>query len=123
MDPTACYMIILEAITDHDYARAREYALILKSWLEAGGFFPKGFEPNDICDTLGRILRPACSASALRFQFTRITCNHCDGGADIETLPEAIDEGWYKIDVTVDVPGISHIGTCPACRAKQNEDC
>lgn len=31
MDPTACYLILLESIAEHDYAKAREYALILKN--------------------------------------------------------------------------------------------
>lgn len=123
MDPTACYLIILEAFRDRDYARAREYALILRSWLEAGGFYPQGFKVTEVQDLVGRILRPACNAPALRFPFARIICDHCDTGADIETLPDAIDAGWYKIDLTVDLPGTSHIGTCPDCRRKQEEDC
>ena len=123
MDPTACYLIILETFREHNYARAREYALILKTWLEAGGFYPSGFKVVEVHDMLGRILRPACNAPALRFPFARIICNHCDAGTEIETLPDAIDTGWYKIDITVDLPGISHIGTCPVCRKKQEEDC
>lgn len=122
MDPTACYMIILEAIRARDYERAREYCLILRNWLEAGGFYPFGFRVMEVHDMLGQILRPACSASALRFPFSRIACVHCDAGEDIESLPDAIDAGWYKIDVTVDLPGITHAGTCPKCRSKQEED-
>lgn len=122
MDPTACYIILLEAVREHDYAKAREYALILKNWLEGGGFFPKGYEATEVLETIGRILRPACSASALRFSFQRLTCMHCDAGTEIDSLEEAIDEGWCKIEPTADVPNASHIGLCPECRRKQDDD-
>lgn len=122
MDPTTCYVIILEAIAAHDYARAREYALILKNWLESGGFYPKGYDVPDILETIGRILRPACSASSLRFPFGSIVCMFCDAGPDIEQLQQAIEEAWFKIEPTVDVAGATHVGVCPACRRKQEED-
>jgi hypothetical protein len=122
MDPNACYLIILEATREHDYAKAREYALILKHWLEGGGFYPKEHEPSEVVETLGRILRPACSASALRFAFRRMSCIHCDAGQDIDSLEDAIDEGWYKIEPTVDMQNTTHIGLCPECRRKQDDD-
>jgi hypothetical protein len=122
MDPTACYMILLEAIAERDYARAREYALILKNWLEGGGFYPKGYEVTDILETMNRVLRPARSASSLRFPFGSIVCMFCDAGSEIESLQQAIDEGWIKIDPTVDIPGATHAGVCPACRQKQDGD-
>lgn len=122
MDPTTCYITILEANREYDYARAREYALILKAWLESGGFYPKGFEVNEILDTLGRILRPACRPAALRFPFVNIQCFHCDGGKDVESLEQAIDEGWIKIDPETELPNFSHIGLCPECRRREDED-
>lgn len=122
MDPNACYLIILDAIAVHDYAKAREYALILKHWLEAGGFYPQGHDVAVIVGTLGQVLRPACSASALRFPFSRLACRYCDAGQDIESLEQAIDEGWIKIDPEVDLPHITHVGLCPDCRRKQDDD-
>ena len=115
-------MTILEAIHEYDYQRAREYALILKGWLEYGGFYPRGFEVNDILDTLGRLLRPACQPSALRFPFRGIACIHCDAGSDIDSLQEAIDQGWTRIDPEVDNAHITHSGLCPECRVKQYQD-
>ena len=122
MDPNTCYMILLEAIAEHDYAKAREYALILKDWLEGGGFYPKGYEAACVLDTIGRVLRPACSASALRFPFQNLACNYCDAGQEIESLEQAIDEGWIKIEPTIDVPNATHVGLCPECRCKQDDD-
>ena len=122
MDPTTCYITIIEAIHQHDYARAKEYALILKDWLESGGFYPKGFNVNEIFDTLGRILRPACRPAALRFPFLSIECMHCDAGKDIESLQQAIDSGWIKIDPETELPNITHIGLCPECRKIEDDD-
>jgi hypothetical protein len=122
MDPTTYYITILEAIREHDYQRAREYALILRGWLESGGFYPRDFAANNILETLGRLLRPACNPSSLRFSFSGLVCIHCDAGADIDSLEEAIDQGWTKIDPEVDVPNAPHCGLCPACRIKQYQD-
>ena len=122
MDPNACYLIILDAIRSYDYAKAREYALILRHWLEGGGFYPKSFESSEVLETIGRTLRPACSASALRFPFENLICIHCDAGPSIDSLEDAIDEGWCKIEPTVDMPNTTHIGLCPECRQKQDDD-
>lgn len=60
MDPNACFTILLDAIRKHDYAKAHEYALILKHWLEGGGFYPKGYEAREVLETIGRTLRLQC---------------------------------------------------------------
>ena len=122
MDPTTCYITILEATREHDWARAREYALILKGWLESGGFYPKGYEVNEILILLGRILRPACRPTSLTYPFTNIQCTYCDAGDDIASLEQAVDEGWAGIDFAVDYPHPSHIGTCSDCRRLEDEE-
>jgi hypothetical protein len=122
MDPTTCYMTILEATREHDWARAREYALILKGWLESGGFYPKGYEVNEIRDTLERILRPACRPDSLQFPFNSIQCFHCDAGKDIDDLEDAIDLGWIKIEPEMELANYSHIGLCPECRRIEEDD-
>lgn len=122
MDPTTCYLTIVEALAAHDYARARECALILKASLESGGFYPKGFEVNHILDTLGRAMRPVCRPSALRFPFSSIVCTSCDAGQNIESLEQAIKEGWTQIDPEVDLLNATHIGLCPECRIIEDDD-
>lgn len=122
MDPTTCYRNILDAIRSHHYQRAREYALILQNWLSSGGFPPQGYDFGEVTATLGRILRPACNASALRFPFVSITCAYCDAGQDIESLEQAIDEGWTRIDPEVDIPTATHIGVCHQCRCADDDE-
>ena len=122
MDPNTCYNTIVEAIREHDYARAREYALILRGWLESGGFHPKGYDVNEVLDCIGRILRPACKPSALRFPFLSIVCIYCDAGQEIGDLEQAVDGGWTQIDPEVDLPNATHIGLCPECRRLNDED-
>jgi hypothetical protein len=122
MDPTTCYQIILDAIKNHDYAKAREYATILKNWLESGGFIPQGFTFNEVTETIGRVLRPACNAAALRFPFLNLACMHCDAGDEVEGLEQAIDSGWTRIDPDVDSHSVTHVGLCPECRRLADED-
>ena len=43
MDPNATYKMMVESLLDYDLPKASEYALILKEWIDKGGF-----EPNPI---------------------------------------------------------------------------
>lgn len=121
MDPATCYLTILDALREHDYARAREYALILKAWLEGGGFFPKGATSHEVYSLLGRTLRPACSCSSLRFPFQAIRCTHCNALSGNANLQDAIDAGWFQIDIEPDAIHVSHAGMCPRCREHDDQ--
>ncbi len=93
MDPTICYITILDSIRDHDYALAREHDMFLKGWLDSGGFRPTGFEGNDVQIVLARVLRPVYLPASLSFPFRSIQCSYCDAGDIITGLKQAIEEG------------------------------
>lgn len=113
---------MIEAARDHDYAMAREYALILKNWLESGGFYPIGHHATTVMDAMARVLRPGCTANALRFPMERLACRICDAGDALLSLGDAIESGWTGIDFAPDYPHASHIGLCPECRKGQDEE-
>ncbi len=120
MDPTTCYLTILEALRNHDYSRAREYALILKEWLGGGGFYPKGFDAANMHSVLEKALRPACSSNALRFPMLAIVCKTCGAISGNQSLMDAIDAGWTAIDIKPDDKRISHMGICVNCRRDED---
>jgi hypothetical protein len=123
MDPSICYLTILEAIREHDYARAREYALILQGWIDSGGFLPNGFDPGEVQSTIADLLCPACEPGALERPFLSLQCMHCDAGDDVSSLTDAIDDGWTSIESTVrDSTWTSHLGLCPDCRHARDEN-
>ncbi|APZ93423.1 hypothetical protein [Fuerstiella marisgermanici] len=122
MDPTSCYQIILELIETHDYPEARTYAVILHNWLTNRGFYPDGYELERVDHVLAALLKPACAPNAIRTRFQSITCYDCDAGQDISSVKQAIDEGWTEIVGDEDLTATSHLGTCPICRMRQDQE-
>ena len=57
MDPTTCYLEMLQAEIDNDLVTARERAEALRNWLQKGGFYPVGFPPSEVETSLTNILR------------------------------------------------------------------
>ena len=121
MDPTTCYQSMIAAKKCGDYATAREYALILQAWLDRGGFYPRGIDRTKIDEQLRKLLRPACVPQTLCTVFGQLACIICDAGDEIDTVDDAILKGWTKIQPVDDFSG-RHLGLCPECRRKQDED-
>jgi hypothetical protein len=59
MDPTQCYLEMMDAIRDGELATARERALALRDWLERGGFYPANFGDAEVRSKLADVLRQA----------------------------------------------------------------
>ena len=121
MDPTRCYLLILEHLETLDYAEARTYAGILHNLLEKRGFYPEGYQPERVDAVLEELLKPACAPSAIRVTFRSLTCYDCDVGQDIVSLQQAIDDGWTELVGHESLTAISHRGICPACRMQQSQ--
>ena len=122
MDSTSCYLIILERIETHDYTDARTYAVILHNWLTHRGFYPNGYEPERVDHVLEELLKPACAPNAIRTRFQSITCYECDAGQHLASIRQAVDEGWTEIIGGEDLTVTSHLGTCPICRIRQDQE-
>lgn len=122
MDPTTCYQMILEYIETHDYTEARIYAAILQNWLANRGFYPDGYPPERVDEVLEQLLKPACAPNAIRTPFRSIVCYDCNTGQHLKSLKEAIDEGWTDIVGDKDLTASSHLGTCPTCRMREDQE-
>ena len=60
MDPTACYLALLDAEEDNDLDAAREHAIALRDWLRMGGFLPAGYTSHEVNMVIAcAILSPA----------------------------------------------------------------
>ena len=57
MDPTACFLEIIEAMTAGDFESARTSAAALREWLEKGGFYPPDYDRNEVDAYLRGVLR------------------------------------------------------------------
>jgi hypothetical protein len=57
MDPTQCYLEMLTAMNERDFATARERALALHDWLNKGGFSPPNYSPVEVRAYLASVLR------------------------------------------------------------------
>ena len=97
MDPTTCYQTMIAAKRSGDYATAREYALILRAWLDRGGFYPRGIDRIKVDEQIRTLLKPACVPQALCATFGSLACIFCDAGDEIDSVNEAIEAGWTKI--------------------------
>jgi hypothetical protein len=104
-----------------NYAAAREYALILQAWLRKGGFNPKSIAPEEVDATITQILKPAFLPESLSAIFGSLACVFCDAGDEIQSIEEAIQSGWTKIQPVNDMAGTTHLGLCPECRRNQDE--
>lgn len=56
MDPTRCYLDLLEAFNEGDQERAHELATALREWLKKGGAMPTGVLPGPVHRLIGRVL-------------------------------------------------------------------
>ena len=122
MDPTTCYQTMIAAKRSGDYATAREYALILRAWIDRGGFYPRSIDQDEVDVQIRKLLKPACLPQALCAIFGSLACIFCDAGEDIASVEEAIEDGWTKIQPVNDFAGTTHLGLCPICRRGQDED-
>ena len=57
MDPTACYLEIIEAMNSGDLESAKEKAIDLSEWLLKGGFYPLNELPTEVDAYLRGVLR------------------------------------------------------------------
>lgn len=57
MDPTQCYLEMLDAMPNVDLAVARERALALREWLDRGGFYPQTHSRATVHSNLADVLR------------------------------------------------------------------
>lgn len=48
-----------------------------------------------------------------------LVCALCDAGGDIETLDQALEEGWSDISYEPDMPMANFLGLCPDCRREE----
>lgn len=122
MDPTTCFLTILDHIRTHDYSEARTNAAILQAWLNNRGFYPEGHTPERVDHVLAELLKPACAPNAIRTRFQSLTCYECDAGEHIASLKQAVDEGWTEIVGDDDLTVTSHLGTCPTCRMEEDQE-
>lgn len=97
MDPNTCYQLMIAAKRSGKYSTAREYALILRVWLDRGGFYPRSLNRNDVDEEIRQLLKPACLPATLSAVFGSLACVFCDAGNEIQSVEEAIEAGWTKI--------------------------
>lgn len=113
---------MIDAKHSGKYATAREYALILRTWLDRDGFYPRNIDPNDVDEHIRQILKPACLPETLSAIFGSLACAFCDAGDEIQSVEEAIEAGWTKIQPVNNMAGTTHLAICPECRRNQDED-
>ena len=56
MDPTACYRLLVEALDAGEWDEAENHAMNLGVWINNGGFWPEGTEPDVVASTMQRAL-------------------------------------------------------------------
>ncbi|MCC7422087.1 MAG: hypothetical protein IT428_17550, partial [Planctomycetaceae bacterium] len=72
MDPTRCYLDLLEAFNKGDRERAHELATALREWLQNGVFMPIGIPPGPVRRLIGRVLDedpPLCGRGSIVERF------------------------------------------------------
>ncbi len=57
MDPTQCFLEMIDAMRDGDMTIARERAEALHGWLESGGFYPQNHAETEVRGHLANVLR------------------------------------------------------------------
>jgi hypothetical protein len=57
MDPTQCYLEMMNAMRDGDFVAARERALALRDWLDRGGFYPPKYSTTEVRSYLANVLQ------------------------------------------------------------------
>jgi hypothetical protein len=62
MDPTQCYLEMMEAMRDGDLTTAHGRALALRDWLERGGFYPPEYNPSEIRTSITDVLRQSAES-------------------------------------------------------------
>ncbi len=47
-----------------------------------------------------------------------LTCEECDGGMEIGSYEEAVEQGWTGIEYTPEQMLANFLGLCPECRQR-----
>lgn len=65
MDPTRCYLDVLEDLNAEEYEAALERALTLARWLRRGGYYPEGFLSAEVDALLRETIRETAKMVAM----------------------------------------------------------
>lgn len=57
MDPTQCYLEMLNSMNDGDLTTARQLAVALSEWLAKGGFHPENYPPDEVEASMMHVFR------------------------------------------------------------------
>ena len=121
MDPTACYLEMLLSMQNGDFETAREHALILKRWLDRGGFYPQDENMLEVQGHLARVLRITTPGAPPEPRVFSLVCADCDNGDGITSETKAIKEGWSQIQPAPNLPMANYVGICPCCRSLSDD--
>lgn len=114
MDPERLLLDLIDAAKQCDFTTARNLAGSLRTWLAAGGFYPRSLSREQTNEFVATLLRfPAQLDDATEFS---LCCAHCDAGMEIDTLDQAIRNGWTDIAVALDLLQANFVGICPDCK-------
>lgn len=128
MDPQVAWTNLLIAWISHDWEQVLELSEALLEWLDKDGFPPEFSYPQELGEELNRVVsRSACEFSHLRaasvlsapdgilpdVPFT-LACRGCrNDGPD--TVSQARQAGWLRIEYAPASAFESFLGTCPNC--------